>query len=451
MLDDMKTSMRLSGIYQSCTIVYMNTVDGKYGLLPVIINSDGNFCKSTDDFISAPNHRALSSSWKLRAVQSIARWKDFESAGGTSLDDFKYQLIQPAIDVETKTRPICSQSAQFISAVIERFLRHQFTDPAGDITPRSGDRPFSILRHLSTPGTTRVSRYPLNGRSKARPHSFPNDALEPFFRALVDGSSSEESATRNGLYFLLLAFSGLRMSEPLHLWTSDISVGSNLKPQVLFYHPVHGPISFESKDARTRREVLMSDFVSSPRNECGRASHEWCGWKGMLFEEIEGRRRRTRAYWSCSDAEQLFVRFHAAYLLRVRSRFRSSHPFYFVSLKSGSKGRPWTRAAARDVYDRAAAAIGLGRGTTMHSFRHAYAQNLRSRGVSPEVLQICLHHASLSSQAVYSRPGTAEVNRSLMATEASGSDWSPFKSDVRWLSDPLGLYPGVLATAEILK
>lgn len=443
--------MSQTGIYSSCTIVFMARSADSKELHPLIINADGSFCRKTDDFLFAPIHRSLSSSWKLRTAQAIARWKDFESAGGTDLEEFASQLNQPVADLASASRPIASQSVRFISAVVERFLRHRSAHQGGDVSTCGGDRAFSVLRHLSKTSPNRSKKYSFAGKNKVRPHSFPNEALEPFFRALINDSSSEESAVRNGLYFLLLAFSGIRMSEPLHLWTSDISVDPDFRPRVVFYHPVHGPISFESEDVRTRREVLRADFGSSPRNECGRASHEWCGWKGMLFEEVDGRRQRTRAYWNSSDAEKLFVRFHVAYLLKVRSRVRAQHPFYFVSLKSKSRGSPWTRAAARDVYTRAAAAAGVGQGTTMHSFRHAYAQNLRSRGVSPEVLQICLHHASLSSQAVYSRPGAAEVNRSLRATEASAADWSPFRSDVRWLSDPLGLYPGVLATKDLLE
>lgn len=443
--------MSQAGIYSSCTIVFMDRSADSRELHPLIINADGTFCRDTDDFLFAPNHRNLSSSWKLRTAQAIARWKDFEASGGTDSAEFTFQLSSPSADRGSASRPIASQSARFISAVVERFLRHRSAHRGGDVATRSADRPFSVLRHLSHPSPSRGSGYTSAGKNKVRPHSFPNEALEPFFRAVINDSSSEESAIRNGLYFLLLAFSGTRMSEPLHLWTSDIAVDPDFKARVLFYHPVHGPISFETEDVRTRREVLRTEFGSSPRNECGRASQQWCGWKGMLFEEVEGRRQRTRAYWNSSDAEKLFVRFHVAYLLKVRSRIRAQHPFYFVSLKSKSRGSPWTRAAARDVFTRAATAAGVGQGTTMHSFRHAYAQNLRSRGVSPEVLQICLHHASLSSQAVYSRPGTAEVNRSLRATEASAADWSPFRSDVRWLSDPLGLYPGVLATRDLLE
>ena len=436
-----------AGIYASCTIVYVRSCRSPDRLDPEIIDDTGQFCSRTTLFFTAPAHRFLSSSWKTRAVQAIAVWKDYLAQGGDDLTDFHQRLLHG----EFSRCPIKPATAAFMASVVTRFVAFTEGFRSESLHSRRSDRRFSLLRHLGDERSKPNADWKRRGTEvRSRPVEFPQEAIEPFFRAVAAGSSSRRSALRSSLYFLILAFTGSRMSEPLHLWRSDIEIDSDLKPSVFYYDPQRGVVLPNREDLGDRTGFLQREYGIVPRNALGRADSAWVGWKGMMLDESVGRARRTRAYWSSREAAEMFSRLHVEYTRIVHYSRAYGHPFYFVSLSRGVNGEPWTRQAARDVFKRAASSIGLTSGISMHSFRHAYARALKRRGISSEMLQVCLHHSSPMSQRVYSVPSPMDINVALSNIMSVHMIGLP-RDDINFRSDPLGLYGGVGWTSDLMR
>lgn len=434
-----------AGIYASCTIVYVRSARSPDRLDPEIIDDTGQFCSRTALFFAAPAHRYLSSSWKTRAVQAIAVWKDYLAQDGDDLTDFHQRLLHG----ELSLHPVKPATAAFIASVATRFVAFTEGTCAEPLHSRRS-RIFSLLRHLGDEGSAPNAHWKRRGtENRSRPVEFPAEAIEPFFRAVAAGSSSRRSALRNSLYFLILAFTGSRMSEPLHLWRSDIEIDSDLKPSVFYYDPHRGVVLPNREDLGDRAGFLQREYGIVPRNARGRADSTWVGWKGMMLDESVGRARRTRGYWSSREAAEMFSRLHVEYTRSVHYSRNYGHPFYFVSLARAVNGEPWTRQAARDVFKRAASSIGLTSGTSMHSFRHAYARALKRRGISSEMLQVCLHHSSPLSQRVYSVPSPMDINIALSNVMSGRLSGLP-RDDMNFRSDPLGLYGGLGWTSDLM-
>jgi integrase len=252
---------------------------------------------------------------------------------------------------------------------------------------------------------------------------------------------------RDTLYFLLLMYGGLRKSEPLHIFLQDIEPdpeqpGSAL---VFLYHPESGPVHGE----RCRRtEYLRARYQLVPRNRLAVTDQLFAGWKSILLDEqtrLTG--PRTRVYWRNPEAGCLFWQLHRVYMTLARPK-RTSHPYYFVSLSGSGEGRPMTVDAVDDSFARALSRMDLSpdasAGLAPHCMRHLYAQELVDAGLDPAVIQMCLHHLSVASQIVYTRPTPGRLAE-ILAKAAEKIDRAQLDFDasslgIRWKSDPLGIF-----------
>ena len=329
---------------------------------------------------------------------------------------------------------------------------------------RHGDR-RSLLYHVSK--TSRMDQFgSFYGRSSAgkqsvrvRAKHFPFEALEDLIvegcrlkrrRSEFSGIASEYNLNLL-LSILLCAGAGLRSSELFHLFVRDVSEKS-----VRLFHPEHGTIRVNEKFI-SREQYLREYFGRVPRTKASGA--QWSGFKSMLMTEKESKPEGQFAVAHFLPEKTFGIPFQdwfysvfRVYTLEVYPA-SDQHPYLLVNTsRSESFGQPWTKTAMRDAFDAAVRKIGLepdqSKGVHPHGLRHLYGQTLKSSGVSPLVIQNCMHHISLESQLAYTSPSSIEVNTELSAlTEAmtNGSSFTHKTRNVEFLglrykSDPAGIF-----------
>lgn len=211
---------------------------------------------------------------------------------------------------------------------------------------------------------------------------------------------------RDALYLLLLFFGGLRPSEPLHLFVTDVIIQQDGQAKVILGHPQDGLyVWFDGHGARrrgNRATFLAERYGLGPRNRLYEGHPSHAGWKGMEMET----KNQTEVYWSRPDAARLFARLHVAYMKRTRAHLRDEHPYYFVNEKPGEDyGNPVTMSNITKIFNRAVQRIGLSTsedGVNPNGGRHFYGYYCASvLRLSMETTQMHMHHGSITSTRVY--------------------------------------------------
>jgi len=297
----------------------------------------------------------------------------------------------------------------------------------------------SLLAHLD--GTERVPLWHTYAEGIVTPqkastmavNSFPSKWAAPFLFSCFD--LEDEAQMTAATLAAVLFCGGLRMSEPFHLYTTDVQIISDIA-HLFFQHPQWGIVSSARDGNVTRAKYLLQEFGLQPRNVASGRFH--AGWKGMADED-----RITQAYWLPITAlrrhvHDLLVRYLTVTRPAIMARrpvSAFSHPFLFVSPRgvgTGSVGDPYTISAFQSAW--AAAIRRLSRlldepevrlkkrlGTTPHGSRHFFGHFLRAIGVPPEIITRVMNHRDPASQEVYGRLSPFEVNE-VLETLKSGGD-----------------------------
>lgn len=227
---------------------------------------------------------------------------------------------------------------------------------------------------------------------------FPPDRVAVFIKSL---------SIRDALYFLLLFFGGLRASEPLHLYTYDVTIQPDGIAKVVLSHPELGPYRWFDAHGRAhfgnRATFLAERYGIGPRNRLGEKHPLHAGWKGMRYDDGKW---ESEVFWLRPDAGRLFAQLHVQYMKTIRSRVPDNHPFYFVNTRLNSEfGNPVTLSNMSKAFYRAAARVGLSssdEGVNPHGGRHYYGffhANIYKTQL--ELLQLYMHHVSIDSTKVY--------------------------------------------------
>lgn len=461
---------------------------------PVLFLPGGDICYEFYAFLRQPAMRGRSGTWQNTHARAVGLLYDFYAATRGSdclprldhanalVSDFiealLYGTLQPDGSDPTGLHwnPISPDRTCGLLQAVRRFcafLEDESSlvklDPAvtNRVTSLRDDfakamrRRHSILAHLkaaqdSTANYTFMpfERLLSQGRGNGRPIPFPKRVEAAFFAKGMLGRRQRNRVrgvcphvVRDMLFFMLLAYGGLRKSEPLHLYLQDIvsdpdQPGSAL---VFLYHPESG---FVHGEAVRRSEYLRTRYQLVPRNRLALADPLFSGWKSMLLsEETRLTGPRTRVYWRNPQAGRLFWELHRIYIQAIRPK-HTKHPYYFVSLSGQDVGRPMTIDSVDDAFRRALARMDLvpdaSIGLSPHCLRHLYAQELVDAGLSSAFIQICLHHTSLASQAVYTRPlpsRVAEVlSRAAEKIDRGELNFDAASLGITWKSDPLGIF-----------
>lgn len=228
---------------------------------------------------------------------------------------------------------------------------------------------------------------------------FPPEFVLPFIRAAT--------TIRDKLIFILMFFGSLRISEPLHLYASDIIILPNNTAKIVLQHPVEGHFNWEDtfRGKRTgHRSVFLNErYNLGPRNKLGTKDPLHSGWKGMTFDN---RKLETEVYWLLPEIGEYFATLHQRYMHSVRCNVPDQHPYYFVNQKDTiDYGKPVTLSNITKIFHRTAEKLGLSaahEGVNPHGARHFYgyfcASYLR---LDIHVTSRMMHHSSISATEIY--------------------------------------------------
>jgi integrase len=307
-------------------------------------------------------------------------------------------------------------------------------------------RKKSLLAHLDNqpkkppPGRWQAGIIGPRKESTAPVYSFPEAYAARFlFEAFdLENDSQRTVATIAAVMFA----AGLRSSEPLHAYVSDVQF-VNGQPVFALHHPEFAKVSDEYGRLVTRHAYLAERGMLPRNRDYG--SRAFAGWKGMA-NDIPG----THAFWLPIEslrervAELLRHYIHVTRPTIMARRLPGSpvHPFLFVSagLATGDKwglpGDPFTMSALRAEWEAAIARLSRKYndpslkfqkklGTTLHGPRHLFGRFLKTLGVAGEVIMVVMHHRWFESHLIYGRLNSLEVdavlNSALDATDKNSA------------------------------
>lgn len=284
--------------------------------------------------------------------------------------------------------------------------------------------------------------------------AFPEKHFNALFQQGFGNRKDKAASLRDQLILLLMHGGGLRESEALTLWVTDVLEHPQDPESALVrvYHEGQGRAPYDwkgRKGTHSREAYLKEKYARVPRYRMKGTQH--LGWKGKIVENDDN---YLQVQWFPADYGKLFM-----VLWRDYSRFRASvdtnHPYAFISFQTRYLGNPYTLGAFNENYIIAINRIGLepnkSLGISPHGHRHNYGKRLANSGIHERVIQKCLHHSSPTSQLVYTEPTQTEVSRALTdATRQLESGEKPEQSfDWKELLkhgfddiDPDGLYSG---------
>lgn len=284
--------------------------------------------------------------------------------------------------------------------------------------------------------------------------SFPNARFEAFFTQGIGGAKDPRVALRDKLILLLMHGAGLRLSEAMVLWVTDVFEKPNDPSQALvrIYSEREGvaPESWKSrKGERTRKAYLKEKYGRMPR--CEMNGTQYLGWKARIVDDKEG---YLIAQWFPVDFARVFMTLWKTYL-KYRATANAHHPYAFISFDRKAFGNPYTINAFNQNYAAGLRRIGLepnkADGLDPHGHRHNYGRRLTQASIDPLIRKKCLHHKSLESQTVYTLPGNQDVSNMLSAASEQldrpdakvvTTDWKALVEHGFEDIDPQRLYTG---------
>ncbi|WP_230123463.1 site-specific integrase [Pseudomonas sp. Bi70] len=264
-------------------------------------------------------------------------------------------------------------------------------------------------------GLTAAAAFSPSGKKVRRTYSpdyFPSDQIWPMITACP--------SLRDKLYLILLFFGGLRISEPLHLFVTDVSIRADGVAQVVLGHPKEGQFKWVDSNGNrrtgTRQFFLNERYQLGPRHVLPENHPLHAGWKGMTADSPA--KAESVVHWLREDAGRLFAKLHAEYMRKERAHISDNHPYYFVNLQPGEFfGGALKLSNISKAFYRAAQRVGLSSetpGINPHGARHFYGFYCASILELPlEKTNKIMHHASMQSTEVYYSLSAEAVRKAL--------------------------------------
>lgn len=468
-------------------IVEDNT--GAASEIPLLMTEEGELSPLTD-YLLYLNANGRSKSMLEKVIRAVAMLLDFMEANADAFADPEklFQAFVRRLYSGTASEAGLDPSGLYWVPASEATVRERiivltgFTDWLADM---QGTKPLNPLRK-ATPyeerlhytawfrrnqndflghikdksiGTTVKRARSIKGRTPMAKTeddalSFPTARFETFFIQGIGGAKDPRVALRDKLITLLMHGSGLRISEAMLLWVTDVFENPADPSQALvrIYSEREGvaPEGWKSrKGVRTRKAYLKEKFGRIPR--CEMKGTQYLGWKAKLVDDKDG---YLIAQWFPVDFGRVFMVLWKTYL-KFRAAADVHHPYAFISFDSKAFGNPYTINAFNQNYAAGLRRIGLepnkADGLDPHGHRHNYGRRLTQAGIDPLIRKKCLHHKSLESQTVYTLPGHQDVSNmlSVASEQLSRPDAKIMATDWKVLVehgfediDPQGLYTG---------
>jgi integrase len=218
--------------------------------------------------------------------------------------------------------------------------------------------------------------------------------------------------------YCLLAGTGPRLSELLHMWRCDVlppsyagrfSGSSDGNPFIIYAHPEASTWTgetFNTRSARSRKDVL--DFEYNAMSRLWTISKkERLGWKGMLLFDQRG---LSWGFWVVDRYAKEFARLlPSIHALHDALGTDETHPYFWINPSDlATRGNPMRRQMLRRAIGSACVRIGIepfiDEGGHGHGFRHFTGWFAEAKlGMSPSEKQLVLRHGDVQSQEDYGR------------------------------------------------
>lgn len=246
--------------------------------------------------------------------------------------------------------------------------------------------------------------------------AFPERYWETFFKEGAGGAKDPRVGLRDKLMLLLMHGGGLRESEAVILWVTDVFEDPNdpEKAIVRIYNEIDGraPNEWRSRSGRQTREVFLKEqYARIPRIRMKGTAH--VGWKNRV---VDHRDKYIQVQWFPTDYSKVFMRLWKNYL-KYRASIDCHHPYAFISFHHSSIGNPYTLNAFHQNYAANLRRIGLkpnkAEGLDPHGHRHSYGRRLKRAKLDPLMIRRCMHHKSLESQLPYTGQSQKDISDEL--------------------------------------
>jgi len=287
---------------------------------------------------------------------------------------------------------------------------------------------------------------------------------------------------RDELLLLLMAGGGLRKSEPLHLFRSDIEQQTEWgELRVRLEDPEDGMTEWTDDNNKAQQGTRSEYFEKKWRNEHLPRTHPlrnlrprcthgdkdvlYVGFKGMTFGESDGanvfggdflgRHYDVHFLWWLDPrvgarAQQVYQRYRNECLLRnwntkepmTAGWLERKHPWLFINLTPENYGDPLSYGSLeslwRNLLERLATRHGVdlrGKGLGMHSLRHFYGWYCASvLRLDLTFTKMMMHHGSIESTQVYFKLSAAAAQKLLMTQHLKSQGYSD--EDIQFLILP---------------
>ena len=460
-----------------CSIVWMPVAELAGRIIPIIILADGSISSVAVDYVLhlIKNRSIQTVAFALRAIVLLFDFHTakYESHIPSQAEQERFfNLFAAAIENGTilrdgsdpmelgwtsRTTPQVRKLTRSCLSFLDYAKKQEEVHGLGgfssllnekrneDAAFRDKSASYSLLAHLHRPSESRnfqIGKSPGALSKTRRAVGFPTDKLHPLIESILQNTRASKAArVRDALAICLLAYGGIRSSEALHIWMSDI-VQDGASARIFVRHPSDFTTKVNGKK-QSRRGILENQYNLIPRQLLppGRLH---VGWKGMSFDYDH----TAVVYWIDPRAGELFSTLHRQWIMRLRPS-APDHPYYFVNLdQDGDYGGPWTMAGFRQAFRAACQRIGLvvdqANGVNPHGLRHFYGLTAEAMKLSNNVVQQMMHHVSILSQEIYKHPRPEEISSAIAKAASNvenGQLALPAYRSQAWVSDPRQLFP----------
>lgn len=284
--------------------------------------------------------------------------------------------------------------------------------------------------------------------------AFPESRWAEFFIQGIGGAKDPRVALRDKLIALLMHGGGLRESEAMTLWVTDVFENPD-DPEaaiVRIYDEEDGiaPDNWRGRNgSKTRKAYLKEEFALVPRKH--RLGTQRVGWKSRVVDHKDN---YLQVQWFPTDYGKLFMALWRDYQ-KYRASVECYHPYAFISFHSQHMGNPYTLNAFHTNYTNGLRRISLmpnkSIGLDPHGHRHNYGRRLENAGLHPLIIRRCMHHKSLESQVPYTGKSQEAISDALTAateqlanpgSNVKALDWKPLVEHGFRDIDPDGYFTG---------
>ncbi len=439
----------MSSVKVRATIVEDNT--GIKSQLPILLTEQGELSTVTD-YLLKLEADGVSNSVMNRFLQAVSLLLDYMEANRGLFDDPKllFQTFSKRLYTGTIGEDGLDQSGLYwvpsSTSNVNKHI-HRLTAFTDWLANKHGTMPMNPLRE-ATPHEQRLNyaawyrknqndflghiedktvnktirkartikgRTPLT-KTEDDAIAFPEQHWESFYMNGIGGASDPRVALRDKLILLLMHGGGLRESEALTLWVTDV-FEDPYNPDsaiVRIYNEVDGkaPNDPEVRSKNKNRETYLKEkYARIPRQRMKGTAR--LGWKCRMVDHKDN---YIQVQWFPTDFGKVFMSLWKDYQ-KYRASIDSHHPYAFISFHHSAFGNPYTINAFHDNYANGLKRIGLepnkAEGQDPHGHRHNYGRRLERSGVPPLVIKRCMHHKNLSSQEPYTGKGQQEISDEL--------------------------------------